>query len=136
MMCEVTVITHNVQVIPGPVTKEEQLLWERKKCASWGITSYDLEPTSGRIVFPAGGSLFFCADPGTGHTGPLFPYEIKTKTTGARLNATMCPHNPDVIAFVNNGDIWVTHLVSRSEARLTHCHNASAGWTIMSSCPD
>ena len=42
----------------------------------------------------------------------------------------MCPHNPDVIAFVNNGDIWVTHLVSRSEARLTHCHNASAGGVV------
>ena len=180
-------VISSVQVIPGPVSKEEQLLWERKKwetilwnlsfcpcnflhslklismslqfctkiksshlfdrtkprCASWGITSYDLDPTSGRIIFPAGGSLFFCADPATGHTGelpcdhyilfqnqshvlvgdttqlkswkpsslgPLFPYEIKTKTCGARLNATMCPHNPDVIAFVNNGDIWVTIL--------------------------
>ena len=39
------------------------------RCASWGITSYDLDPTSGRIIFPAGGSLFFCADPATGHTG-------------------------------------------------------------------
>ena len=43
-------------------------------------------------------------------SGPLFPYEIKTKTCGARLNATMCPHNPDLIAFVNNGDIWVKRL--------------------------
>ena len=41
------------------------------RCASWGITSYDLDPTSGRIIFPAGGSLFFCADPATGHTGDL-----------------------------------------------------------------
>ena len=62
-------------------SKEEQLLWERKKCASWGITSYDLDPTSGRIIFPAGGSLFFCADPATGHTGPLFPYEIQVNAT-------------------------------------------------------
>ena len=38
---------------------------------------------------------------------------MQTKTPGARLNATMCPHNPDLIAFVNNGDIWVTHLISR-----------------------
>ena len=60
-------------------SKEEQLLWERKKCASWGITSYDLEPVSGRIIFPAGGSLFFCADPASGFTGPLFPYEIQVK---------------------------------------------------------
>ena len=66
-----------LQVIPGPVSKEEQLLWERKKCASWGMTSYDLDPVSGRILFPAGGSLFFCSDPASGHTGPLFPYEIQ-----------------------------------------------------------
>ena len=39
----------------------------------------------------------------------------------------MCPHNPELIAFVNNADIWVTHLVSRCEQRLTFCHNASAG---------
>ena len=61
-------------------SKEEQLLWERKKCASWGITSYDLEPVSGRIIFPAGGSLFFCADPASGFTGPLFPYEIQVRS--------------------------------------------------------
>lgn len=119
-------IESGFQVIPGPVSKEEQLLWERKKCASWGITSYDLEPKSGRIVFPTGGSLYFCVD--SGHsTGPLFPYEIQTKTSGARLNASMCPHNPDLIAFVNNADIWVTNLVTREEKRLTFCHNASAG---------
>ena len=34
---------------------------------------------SGRIIFPAGGSLFFCSDPASGHTGPLFPYEIQVK---------------------------------------------------------
>ena len=39
----------------------------------------------------------------------------------------MCPHNPDLIAFVNSGDIWVSHLVTRSEVRLTFCHNAIAG---------
>ena len=44
---------------------------DKPRCASWGITSYDLDPTSGRIIFPAGGSLFFCADPATGHTGEL-----------------------------------------------------------------
>ena len=54
-------------------------MWERKKCASWGVTSYDLDPVSGRIIFPAGGSLFFCSDPASGHTGPLFPYEIQVK---------------------------------------------------------
>ena len=77
-------------------SKEEQLLWERKKCASWGITSYDLEPVSGRIVFPAGGSLFFCADPASGFTGPLFPYEIqvRSRTLIVRLSLSHCRPRP------------------------------------------
>ena len=38
---------------------------------------------------------------------------IQTKTVGARLNATMCPHNPDLVAFVNNGDLWLVNLETR-----------------------
>ena len=111
-------------------SKEEQLMWERKKVSSWGITSYDIHLDSGRILFPAGGSLYYCMDRGgagvNGGCSPVFPYEIQTRTLGARLNATMCPHNPALVAFVNSGDIWVTHLDTRQEERLTYCHNAGA----------
>ncbi len=105
-------------------------MWERKKVSSWGITSYDIHLDTGRILFPAGGSLYYCMDRGggggSGGCTPVFPYEIQTRTVGARLNATMCPHNPDLVAFVNSGDLWVTHLETRQEERLTFCHNASA----------
>ena len=70
------------------------MLWERKKCASWGITSYDLEPVSGRIVFPAGGSLFFCADPASGFTGPLFPYEIQVRSRTISVQLMSCHYRP------------------------------------------
>lgn len=116
------------QSLPNSVSKEELLMWERKKVSSWGITSYDIHLESGRILFPAGGSLYYCMDRGSGGGGcsPVFPYEVQTRTLGARLNATMCPHNPDLVAFVNSGDIWVTHLETRQEERLTFCHNAGA----------
>jgi len=113
------------QSLPSSVSKEEQLLWERKKVSSWGITSYDIHLPSGRIIFPAGGSLYYCVDNASSH-GSVVPFEIQTKTVGARLNATMCPHNPDLVAFVNNGDLWLVNLETRQEERLTYCHNSGA----------
>lgn len=113
------------QSLSTSVSKEEQLMWERKKVSTWGITSYDIHLPSGRIIFPAGGSLYYCVD-NANSQGSVFPYEIQTKTVGARLNATMCPHNPDLVAFVNNGDLWLVNLETRQEERLTYCHNAGA----------
>lgn len=46
----------------GQFSKEEQLLRERKRLGSFGITSYDYERESGRFVFPACNSLFHCSD--------------------------------------------------------------------------
>jgi hypothetical protein len=46
------------------LSKEEQLLWERKRLATWGITSYEIHPESGKLVFPAASSLYQCVDTG------------------------------------------------------------------------
>ncbi len=46
----------------GQFSKEEQLLRERKRLGSFGITSYDYNEELGRIVFPACNSLFHCLD--------------------------------------------------------------------------
>jgi dipeptidyl-peptidase 9 len=112
------------------------LLWERKRCVAWGITQFELHPQSGKFVFPAASSLFSCIDNGGGHAspaaaagcvsgsgGPLFPSELKTVSCqGARLNAAICPNNPDLVAFVAHGDLWLTHAVTGQEARLTFSH--------------
>lgn len=45
-------------------SREELLLWERKRLATWGITSYELHSESGKLVFPAASSLFQCTDTG------------------------------------------------------------------------
>lgn len=45
-------------------SREEQLIYERKRLSSWGIHSYEIHSESGKIVFPAAGSLFQCIDNG------------------------------------------------------------------------
>ena len=44
------------------LSREEQLLRERKRLASLGITSYDADLTTGTFVFPSCNSLFMCTD--------------------------------------------------------------------------
>lgn len=107
---------------PGRLSREEQLQWERRRLMAWGITAFDYQ--AGRFVFPAGGSLFFCDDMPQG--GPHFPVELRTSLSCARLNAQLCPCNGDVVAFVAAGDLWVTHLGSGAEARLTHTRSEGA----------
>ena len=46
----------------GQLSKEEQLMRERKRLGSYGITSYDYVESKGRFVFPANNSLFMCED--------------------------------------------------------------------------
>lgn len=41
-----------------------QLLLERKRLSTWGITSYELHKPSGRIIFPASSSMYQCLDTG------------------------------------------------------------------------
>lgn len=45
-----------------PLTKEEQLLKERMRCSFNGITSFVLDPTSGRLVFSERSELFYFDD--------------------------------------------------------------------------
>lgn len=44
--------------------REFQLLLERKRLSTWGITTYELHKKSGRIIFPASSLLFQCLDTG------------------------------------------------------------------------
>lgn len=45
------------------LSREEQLLRERKRLGSYGITSYELREGEGKFVFPAANFLFTCVDP-------------------------------------------------------------------------
>ncbi|XP_046397850.1 dipeptidyl peptidase 9 isoform X2 [Ischnura elegans] len=108
-------------------SREEQLQWERRRVATWGIASYELHPQSGLVVFPSAGSLFQCRDLGlTDKPGPLFPTEFDQVIQGvcheAMLNPEICPWDPDMVAFVSESDIWVTHLPTVSTVRMTHSY--------------
>lgn len=45
-------------------SREFQLLQERKRLSTWGITSYELHKPSGKIVFPCFNDLYQCLDTG------------------------------------------------------------------------
>ncbi|XP_023019960.1 dipeptidyl peptidase 9 [Leptinotarsa decemlineata] len=102
-------------------SREEQLLWERKRMTTWGINSYEIHSDSGKVVFPAASSLFQCIDSGYSN-GQLFPTKLRMTAAGAKINSQICPTNPDLVAYICNHDIWVTHTVSGSNVRLTYAH--------------
>ncbi|XP_018580319.1 dipeptidyl peptidase 9 [Anoplophora glabripennis] len=102
-------------------SREEQLLWERKRLTTWGINSYEIHSEAGKIVFPAASSLFQCIDSGYSN-GQLFPTKLRMTSSGAKIDSQICPSNPDLVAYICNHDIWVTHTVSGSNVRLTYAH--------------
>ncbi|XP_044012842.1 dipeptidyl peptidase 9 isoform X3 [Aphidius gifuensis] len=101
------------------LSREEQLLWERKRLTTWGITSYEIHLESGKLVFPAASSLYQCLD--TGFTpGPLFPSELRISTPGAKLCPQICPWDGALVAYTCSGDLYVSHLITGSSVRLTY----------------
>ncbi|GFO08795.1 dipeptidyl peptidase 9 [Plakobranchus ocellatus] len=115
----------------APMSKEEQLLRERKRLGTYGITSYEMSLQQGLVIIPAHNSLFKCYDnPGAA----CLPKDIPTKSDGSRLDPKICPSNPDLVAFINNSDIWLTCLESGNEIRLTHAsekHSSSSSSALL-----
>ncbi|XP_023228429.1 dipeptidyl peptidase 9-like [Centruroides sculpturatus] len=110
----------------GQFSREEQLQWERKRLVMWGITAYDLHNGIGRFIFPACGSIFYCDDNNTQcKSPPYFPQELRSNVSGARLNHHMCPQNPDLVAYIYNSDLWLYHIKTLTEVRLTYARKGS-----------
>lgn len=113
-------------------------MMERKRMTPTGISSYEFHEESAKFVFGASSFLYQCMDHQTvrevivkvsRYTGyckkflvvyfvsffcvqeyPLTPVEIRTpRSYGARLNAEISPTNSNLIAYVNNGDLWVVN---------------------------
>lgn len=103
---------------------EEQLLFERQRLATCGLTSYELHRASGKLVFPSNGNLYHTIDTGLTMDPPipLFLSELHTSAIGACLLPQICPSNYQLVAFVCCGDIWVSHSEG-SSTRLTFAHN-------------
>ncbi|XP_022818946.1 dipeptidyl peptidase 9 isoform X3 [Spodoptera litura] len=105
-------------VSSGKWSREEQLLWERQRVAAWGIASYELHQTSGKIMFPCASSLFV-ADEGSTQSPPLVPRCLNTGG-GAPLTPAMCPRTPELVAHAARGDIWLAGGQLRRPTRLTY----------------
>ncbi|XP_034486171.1 dipeptidyl peptidase 9 isoform X2 [Drosophila innubila] len=105
--------------ITCPYAKELQLLLERKRLPTWGITSYELHKPSGKIVFPCLNDLYQCLDTGY-NSSLLFPTQLRTCPEWSALDPQICPQNSDLIAYISDCDIWVTHTLSGHEKRLTY----------------
>uniref|UniRef100_A0A671UJG7 dipeptidyl-peptidase IV n=1 Tax=Sparus aurata TaxID=8175 RepID=A0A671UJG7_SPAAU len=109
----------------GAYSREEELLRERKRLGAFGITSYDYHAQTGLFLFQASNSLFYCQDGGNNgfiQSAPVKPVEIKTQCSGTRMDPKICPGDPDFIAFINNNDLWIAHIKTGEERRLTYCH--------------
>ncbi|CAL1543451.1 unnamed protein product [Lymnaea stagnalis] len=102
-----------------PMSREEQLMRERKRLGTYGITSYEFQVEDGLFIIPANNSLYMCNDTLDVTDDPV---EIPTLTYGARLDPKICPCNSDLVAFIHELDIWLTCLHSGKEIRLTHAH--------------
>ncbi|XP_056002526.1 dipeptidyl peptidase 9-like isoform X2 [Ostrea edulis] len=107
------------------LSREEQLMRERKRMGTYGITSYELTEWDGRFVFPASNSLFSCVDVDLTSTEPVYPVNIGTSVEGARLDPKVCPTNSKILAFINKGDIWVSNQDNGEEVRLTFTKKGS-----------
>lgn len=103
-------------------SREVQLLLERKRLSIWGITSYELHKSSGKIVFPACNTLYQCLDTGYSES-TLFATELRIFQRSAAIDPQICPQNSDLVAYVCNGDIWVIHTLSGHSERLTYAHD-------------
>lgn len=103
-------------------SREMQLLLERKRLSTWGITQYEIHRPSGKIVFPASNTLYQCFDTGY-NVSPLFPSELRITKFWAALAPQICPHNSDLVAYISCSDIWVTHTTSGHNQRLTYARD-------------
>jgi hypothetical protein len=103
------------------VTREEAMLRERQRAALVGITQYELDVDARRILFSRNGALHI-ADLGQygAHERQAVVVDVPTALPGARVDAKLCPADPNLMAFVHRGDLWVQRLDTGEELRLTY----------------
>ncbi|KAF0305391.1 Dipeptidyl peptidase 9 [Amphibalanus amphitrite] len=102
-------------------SRAEQLQLERKRVVGCGITEYGLHEKSGRFIFTAGNSVYHVTDD-SARASAVYPVEIPSTRGQPRLNPTICPANPDLLAYVEEGDIWLFNTRTESDVRLTRTH--------------
>eukprot|EP00051_Salpingoeca_urceolata_P022267 m.358632 g.358632 ORF g.358632 m.358632 type:complete len:797 (+) comp19947_c0_seq3:43-2433(+) len=100
------------------LSREEQLLRERKRQHASGITSFSMDPASEMFLFPFGGQLY-TFKPTCQQVGTLVPSAVPSGNKGAQMDPKLCPSRANVVAFVRERSLWATHLESGVEVRIT-----------------
>uniref|UniRef100_A0A8D2LUP7 dipeptidyl-peptidase IV n=1 Tax=Varanus komodoensis TaxID=61221 RepID=A0A8D2LUP7_VARKO len=108
----------------GMYSREEELLRERKRIGTIGISSYDYHEESGTFLFQAGSGIYYVNEGGPhGFTKqPLQPNLVETSCPNIRMDPKLCPADPNWIAFIHSNDIWISNLATKEERRLTFVH--------------
>jgi len=117
------------------MSKEEELLRERQRMQSVGITSYHFHERSSRILVPASGKLGILPIVSDGNNG-IIPQQLSsivgpesetsfsTESGGAVFMDLKWSPDGRLVAFVRKHDLWVMDSVTGRERRLTRCEFA------------
>lgn len=98
--------------------KEEQLIRERKRLPSIGITQFESDPKCETIVFLNSKALYHCRPRAKERLSPTL--NSLTRPHGAPSYPSVCPSNSDLLAFISHRDIYVYYTkFSYPEVRLT-----------------
>lgn len=111
---------------------EEKLQLERKRLPSASICTYEFHEASKRLVFSLEGSLYYVDDIGQ---APYLPVKLPSKKASSKINTTICPSNPDLIAYVSGGDLCVLNIRSGVELQLTDHKRDAPGRTLSYGLP-
>lgn len=74
-------------------SREEQLLRERKRLGSFGITSYEFDQSSQKFLFPASNGLYTCSDTSTAKQEVKFEW--------GRVQALICLWPCSTFVFIS-----------------------------------
>jgi hypothetical protein len=102
------------------LTKEEQLLRERKRCSLNGITAYYLDAKTDRILFSESSELFgFDDNTLTNNYLINEPFDIQTNGKGA-IDFKTCPSNSNLVSYILDNNLWLYHLRTNQRQQLTN----------------
>lgn len=119
-------------------SQEEDLILQRKRIILNGIFSYDFHPKTARFVFTMKNVIYWFDDIAITETNPIEMNDendaVKNVANSSppympgklinndyiKLNATICPYQPDLVAYTADNDLWVCDLISGMEIRLTN----------------
>lgn len=111
---------------------QEKLQLERKRITLPGITEYQFHKPSRRFLFNSCGNLFYFDDIGI---PPYIPNRLKSSTKSEKINPTICPANPDLIAYQFDNDLWVVNLENEQKLSLTQTRTSDGQFLLSAGLP-